>query len=1438
MALKKSTTYIVFVSFLLGLLFSSQKNYAQTLIINEFSNGPAGAQEYIEFVVVDSNAVYNCSSTTPPCVDIRGWIIDDNSGYHGTGGVAAGCNRFSFDPMWQCIPLGTIILIYNNTEPNTSLPSDDLSMNDNNCRITIPINNPQFFESNATTPGAVACSYPTTGWLPGGNWTYIGMANTGDCVRLVNLTGCEVFSLCYASVNQNTQIYFASGGSGTDNVWYFNGGNPALQANWSEGCADPASCGVNNQTPGAPNNSANSSYIAQFNNNCQPITPIQVSAQQTVNAACGCNGSATVAANGSIPGYTYVWSPAPPNGQNTNTITGLCPGTIYKCVVTSLIGCKDSVSFTIGGTNAISASVSGTGISCFGGSNGSATATFSGGNGGINYSWSPAPTSGQGTSNAVGLSSQSYTVTVSDAAGCTSTATFTPSQPTQITSTITPTSVSCFGGNNGSATITTSGGTGTTIFVWSPGGSTSSTINNLTSGNYSVSITDANGCVSTNSISINQPAAISAITTSSDPLCNGGNDGSATVVVNGGTSGYSYAWAPSGGNNATTGNIPAGNYTVTITDANLCTATASITVSQPALLIANIASNNSVTCNAGANGSASVLVNGGTSGYLFNWTPAGGNNNVASGLSAGNYTCTVTDANGCVTSTTTSINEPTALTLSVSTQAAPCGGTGGSAIVQANGGTPNYSFLWSNGNTTSTNGGLATGTYTCYVTDANSCLDSIVAIIGSVSGPTVSIATSAGPTCFGLNNGQITIDTVGGVSPLTFAWFPSGGNQYFADSLTAGSYTVTVTDANGCQNFAVSNISAPLQINTTLTSTDVLCNGGATGTASALVNGGTPNYSFSWSSGAVNNSIVSNLTVGNYTLVVTDANSCKDTVSFSVSEPAPLNVSVTTVDEACNNANGSVIANVNGGVNPYTFSWSNSSTQNDTLTNISAGNFNLTVTDVNGCTITQPFTINNIGSPTVTVSSSNDVSCFGQNDGSAALTASGVTALNYSWLPTGGNQSSANNLSAGTYSCIVTDLNNCSTTVTFSINEPTAVNLTATSSSVLCNGASNGSATVNATGGNGGYSFVWLPSGGNNSTAAGLTAGNYTCNVTDANGCTASSSIIIAQPSPISINLSATQINCINSTANITTIVNGGTPSYNFSWSPSGSGQNPSIGTPGAYTLTVTDANNCTQQQTVNVTGDLIAPQASAGPNSTLGCLPNASVLLNGSSSTPSISFNWSGPNGFNSSSASPTISVSGVYTLTVTNPLNGCSSADTVEIFQTPGPNAAFSFTPASGNAPLNVSFINASTGSSNYSWDFGNGSSSTNINDTSTYLSSGQYLIMLIVSNSQGCLDTVTQQFTVYDEFFLSVPNVFTPNGDGSNDLFFIPNKGLASLEVMIYNRWGLLMATINSPSGYWDGKTAAGDATDGTYFFILKATGTDGKQHNAQGYLLLSR
>lgn len=402
------------------LTFSAHCN-SQTLIMNEVSQGVTGNMEYVEFIVVDTTVAYSCSGSTPPCIDIRGWIFDDNSGYHGAAGIAPGCLRFSYNSLWSCVPMGTIIVIYNGADVNPQLPPDDFSVTDGNCTIIAPVNNTQLFESNSTTPGDVACSYPATGWTPGGSWSNTLLANAGDCARIVNLSGCEVFSVCWSTANQNTLVYFSggatSGSQATNTVYYFNDGDPSVSANWTIGCADVPACGQEDQTPGAPNNAANAAFISPYNNNCSPIVPIVANALVDVNAGCSCTGQATASGSGSIPGYSFEWLDAAymPIGQTTATATGLCAGTYYA-VVTSSIGCSDTATVTITSSGGTSVAVNSESI-CSGQS---ATLTASPSVTGGTYMWSP----GGQTSASITVSpaaTSTYTVSY-DLSGCIATA--------------------------------------------------------------------------------------------------------------------------------------------------------------------------------------------------------------------------------------------------------------------------------------------------------------------------------------------------------------------------------------------------------------------------------------------------------------------------------------------------------------------------------------------------------------------------------------------------------------------------------------------------------------------------------------------------------------------------------------------------------------------------------------------------------------------------------------------------------------------------------------------------------------------------------------------------------------------------------------------------------------------------------------------------------
>ncbi|MWB96913.1 hypothetical protein GON26_21340, partial [Flavobacterium sp. GA093] len=461
---------------------------------------------------------------------------------------------------------------------------------------------------------------------------------------------------------------------------------------------------------------------ANFCENIQNITitePSLLVASQgtTINVSChnGSNGYATVSATGGTPPYTYSWSPT---GGTAATASGLTEG-IYTATVTDANSCTATQSFTITEPDALTATASNTNVSCNGGTNGTATAIPTGGTGTYTYAWSP---SGGTAATATGLSAGTYTVTVTDANGCTETASTTITEPALLTATILKTDISCNGANDGTATVTGTGGTGAYTYSWAPSGGTAATATGLSAGNYTVTITDANGCTATDSVIITEPTAITTTTSQTNLSCDGGSNGVASVSATGGTGGYTYSWSPSGGTAATATGLTAGTYTVTITDANSCTATASIILTEPSAFIATT-SKTDVSCNSGSNGLASVIATGGTGAYTYSWSPTGGTAATATGLTAGTYTVTVTDANGCTATQTATINEPAVLTATTTQTNVLCNGTSsGTATVTAIGGTGTYTYSWApSGGTAATATGLAAGTYTATVTDNNGC---------------------------------------------------------------------------------------------------------------------------------------------------------------------------------------------------------------------------------------------------------------------------------------------------------------------------------------------------------------------------------------------------------------------------------------------------------------------------------------------------------------------------------------------------------------------------------------------------------------------------------------------------------------------------------------------------------------------------------------------
>lgn len=311
---------------------------AQQLIINEISQG-TGSSEYVEFAVIG-----NPTCITPvPTLDLRNVIIDDNNGYFATGsgtGIAPGAVRFANIPFWQNIPQGSYIVIYNNTSPNTSLPPDDTSLIDGNCRLIIPANS-NLLEKTTVSPTTTNSAYPPNGsWITGGSWATLAMANTDDSFQVPNIpaNGLPFHSVSWGNNTQNTNVYFA--GSAASKVFSFTNNtsnNWNLTANWTSADISTA------QTPGAANNAANDAWIGSMNPLCS-INPGMTLSAIIVNETClnTCDGSIACSVNNGLAPYTYSWS----NGASIANISSLCPGT-YTITATGANGCSVIESYTI-----------------------------------------------------------------------------------------------------------------------------------------------------------------------------------------------------------------------------------------------------------------------------------------------------------------------------------------------------------------------------------------------------------------------------------------------------------------------------------------------------------------------------------------------------------------------------------------------------------------------------------------------------------------------------------------------------------------------------------------------------------------------------------------------------------------------------------------------------------------------------------------------------------------------------------------------------------------------------------------------------------------------------------------------------------------------------------------------------------------------------------
>ncbi|RYY40208.1 MAG: hypothetical protein EOO08_07700 [Chitinophagaceae bacterium] len=854
---------------------------------------------------------------------------------------------------------------------------------------------------------------------------------------------------------------------------------------------------------------------------------------------------------------------------------------------------------------------------------------------------------------------------------------------------------------------------------------------------------------------------------------------------------------------------------------------------------ATIGSYSNIACNGGSNGIIVVNAGGGTPGYSYSWSPSGGSGSTASGLLPGTYTVTVTDTRGCTATASQALTQPTVIAGStVVTNVACFGGNNGAIDLTPSGGTPGYTYSWSGGPTTQDRSSLAAGTYSVVITDANSCTKTISNIV--VSQPTAAVSGTTVVTnvaCFGGNTGAINLTPNGGTGPYTFNW--SGGpTTEDRTGLAAGTYSVIITDNNGCtgtvSNIAVNQPGAPVSGTTVVT--NVACFGGNTGAINLTPTGGVGGYTYNWMGGATTEDRTG-LTSGTYSVIITDNNGCTGTVSnIAVSQPgAPVSGTTVVTNVACFGGNtGAINLTPNGGTGPYTFNWSGGPTTEDRIL-LQAGNYSVTITDANGCT----GTINNISvnQPSAPLSASyttNDVSCFGGSDGSINLTPAGGTTP-YTFLWNGGaTTEDRTGLIAGNYSVTITDAYGCQTTENnIAIYEPAE-----RSATISYDGSpyftGSGTATVTRTGTDGG-TYTAAPGGMSIAPTTGTidlaasAPGTYTVTYTIASETCGdyftTASVTLVNPFAATISYDGSPYCASTGTANVTRT---GTTGGTYTATPAGLSINSSTGaidlaasTPGTYTVRYGTTPT-----------DFTTTQVAIRPTTFINAQPN-SVLCSGAiypgatlSGATGLTFTWTATNpaigipaSGNGTIPSFTVTNSGAtaissYVYVEASGGTGCDLARNmifrITVNPTPAINTVSDQSLCAGTNTAAVNFV-SSVAQTTVSWT--NNNTSIGLNATGT-----GNIASFVARNNTGVMQTATINAVAVAENCASEPFSFT--------IAVAPSAGSISYPGSPYCQSGPAVPTRNGSAGGTFSAAPAGldlDPATGSIKLGLSAPGT---------------
>lgn len=1230
--------------------------------------------------------------------------------------IPAGSYSVTVEDANGCTATATIVV----TDENLPLNVSGVVINNTSCTqpngsITVTVNPPgtyNYIWSNGASTSTISNLNPGTYSLT--------VTSSGSC------TGTATFTVNDAAVDpvitSNVTPSVCELANGAINV-SVSGGVAPYTYSWSGG---ETSEDLSNIPPGSysitvtgANGCTATTNITVTNNNPN----ITVTGVVTPNTSCNTpNGSITVTINpATSPSgqpYTFSWS----NGQTVQNLTNLSAGS-YSIVVNAGGSCGGSAAFTIvdqPDVPDINATI--TAEEC-GGSDGSIVLNISGGQSPFTYIWSDGST-GSGINN---LPAGNYSVTVTGSNGCTAEESFTVTND-QIIFTVTPTiqpNTSCSIDHNGSISIIVNP-PGNYDYAWSNGENTQN-IFDLAPGNYTVTVT-AGLCEQQFDFVVPDAPVLPTFTIASNSaVCDEAN-GSATITMTGGQGPYTFEWS-NGANTQNIQNVSPGNYSVTVTGANECEAVGNVTIGNSQINITATATITPNTSCLDGNGAINLNVTP-ASGLTFEWSNGAVTQNI-NNLSAGSYSVTISAGGSCENTFTYNVTDAIVTPLiNLTATSATCGQSNGSVNLTMNTGTPPYTYDWSSGDSAEDLMNIEAGTYSVTVTDALGCTSSATITVNDNTVPIVIMGEVTANTSCDFPNGAIDI-SVSPAGSYEYAW-SSGEDSEDLFAIDPGTYTVTVSLGNctGTSTFTVDdNISAPV---VEADMTPAIC-GEANGAINLTITGGVPPYAFDWSTGE-NSEDITDLLPGTYAVTVTGANDCSTSLEVSVTN----NSSSFTISgnespiTSCLQANGMIDLIIDP-PGAYEFLWSNGETSED-LTDLTAGNYSVTVTLAGSCSGSATFSIENETS----VPSFNADLTFDECDmgiGSISLNGlQGDAPFTFLWS-NGETGSGINNLTAGTYSITVTDINGCSATSNYSISSTTIdIDLYGvTTPNTACTNP-NGSIDIDVTPA-GNYNYQWS-NGSTTEDLTGLISGNYTVTVSLSGSCNATATYTVANESNApEYDAEVTADTCGQGVGSIEIVNIVGTAPFGIQWS---SGENTQIIsglTADAYTVTITDASGCSSSENYSVpTTDIdINISQSSQPNTSCNN-PNGSIDINVSPAGQYV-FQWS------TGSTSEDLSglTSGNYTVTVS--LGSCSATTTVFV----GADAsAISLNSEVANVTCNGiddGFIHLETSGGSapftYTWDpFVAGS----IEDLDN-LGAGVYTVT--VTDQAGC--SMTSSFTI---------------------------------------------------------------------------------------------